>query len=117
MVITIELAVCIVITGLSLGIGLALLRAFQLRAINFLIVVFSDVNRAVPPLVLVLLAYFGLPGVGLKLSSFIVLWSVLSLVLAAFAKKSFGRAFCRFAAGSGRPGVPPASISLKLLFF
>jgi polar amino acid transport system permease protein len=89
MVITIELAVCIVITGLSLGIGLALLRAFQLRAINFLIVVFSDVNRAVPPLVLVLLAYFGLPGVGLKLSSFIVLWSVLSLVLAAFAEEIF----------------------------
>jgi polar amino acid transport system permease protein len=89
MVITIELAVSIVITGLSLGIGLALLRAFQLRAINFLIVVFSDVNRAVPPLVLVLLAYFGLPGVGLKLSSFIVLWSVLSLVLAAFAEEIF----------------------------
>jgi polar amino acid transport system permease protein len=89
MVITIELAVCIVITGLSLGIGLALLRAFQLRAINFLIIIFSDINRAVPPLVLVLLAYFGLPGVGIKLSSFIVLWAVLSLVLAAFAEEIF----------------------------
>jgi polar amino acid transport system permease protein len=89
MVITIELAVCIVSTGLFLGVGLAVLRTCQRRILNLLIVVFSDVNRAVPPLVLVLLAYFGLPGVGVNLPSFIVLWGVLSLVLAAFAEEIF----------------------------
>lgn len=89
MVITTELAVCIVISGLLLGVGLALLRTCGIRAISFFIVVFSDVNRALPPLVLVLLTYFGLPGLGINLPSFAVLWGVLSLVLAAFAEEIF----------------------------
>jgi polar amino acid transport system permease protein len=48
-----------------------------------------DVLRAVPPLVMVLICYFGLPNVGLTLSSFAVLWLVLSAVLAAFAEEIF----------------------------
>jgi polar amino acid transport system permease protein len=45
--------------------------------------------RALPPLVLVLLVYFGLPNVGINLPSFAVLWLVLSFVLAAFAEEIF----------------------------
>ena len=45
--------------------------------------------RALPPLVLVLIVYFGLPNVGLNLPSYAVLWLVLSLVLAAFAEEIF----------------------------
>ena len=58
-------------------------------AVNALIVVFVDVFRALPPLVLMLLVYFGLPNVGINLPSFAVLWLVLSLVLAAFAEEIF----------------------------
>jgi len=47
------------------------------------------VFRALPPLVLVLLVYFGLPNVGINLPSFAVLWLVLALVLAAFAEEIF----------------------------
>jgi len=89
MVVTVELAVCIIVTGIALGIGLALLRACGVRIVNFFIVVFSDVNRALPPLVLILLAYFGLPSFGINLPSFAVLWIVLSLVLAAFSEEIF----------------------------
>ena len=39
------------------------------------------------PFVLILLVYFGLPNVGVVLSSFTVLFLVLSLVLAAFAEE------------------------------
>ena len=45
--------------------------------------------RALPPLVIVLIVYFGLPNVGLSMPSFAVLWLVLSLVLAAFAEEIF----------------------------
>jgi len=47
------------------------------------------VFRALPPLVLVLLVYFGLPNVGINLPSGAVLWLVLSLVLGAFAEEIF----------------------------
>jgi polar amino acid transport system permease protein len=87
--VTVEIAAAVVITGIVLGLALALLRSFRLRAINAPLVVFVDIMRALPPLVLVLIVYFGLPNVGISLSSFAVLWLVLSLVLAGFAEEIF----------------------------
>ena len=49
--------------------------------------IFADVFRALPPLVLILLIFFGLPNVGVVLSAPIVLFLVLSLVLGAFAEE------------------------------
>jgi polar amino acid transport system permease protein len=89
MVVTIDIAVVVVITGIALGLLLALVRSFGLRLANSVIVVFADVARALPPLVLVLIVYFGLPNIGISLPSFAVLWLVLSLVLAAFAEEIF----------------------------
>ena len=88
-VVTIEIAAAVVVTGILLGLLLAIVRAFRVLAVNVLIVVFVDMFRALPPLVLVLLVYFGLPNVGINLPSFAVLWLVLALVLAAFAEEIF----------------------------
>lgn len=88
-VVTLEVAVLVVVTGIALGLLLAMVRSYRIAPVNALIVVFVDVMRALPPLVLILLTYFGLPSVGLTLSSFAVLWLVLSLVLAAFAEEIF----------------------------
>jgi len=89
MVVTIEIAILVVLCGLALGLVLAMIRAYRVRAINVVITVFVDVLRALPPLALILLVYFGLPLVGLNFSSFVVLWLVLTLVLAAFAEEIF----------------------------
>lgn len=89
MIITIQIAALIVVTGLALGLLLASIRTFRIRPINFLIVVFVDMFRALPPLVVILLVYFGLPGVGINLTGFAVLWLVLSLILAAFAEEIY----------------------------
>jgi len=85
--VTVILSLMIVLAGIVLGALLACLRAYRIRALSFLIVVFADMLRALPPLVLILLVYFGLPNVGVVLSSFTVLFLVLSLVLAAFAEE------------------------------
>src|SRR5580658_4828764 len=87
--VTIEIAVAVVITGILLGLALAVVRSFRVLAVNALILVFVDMLRALPPLVLLLLVYFGLPNVGINLPSFAVLWLVLALVLAAFAEEIF----------------------------
>jgi polar amino acid transport system permease protein len=86
---TIEIAIAVVITGLLLGLALAVIRSLQIKPLNALIVVFVDMFRALPPLVIVLIVYFGLPNVGINIPSFAVLWFVLSLVLAAFAEEIF----------------------------
>ena len=89
MAVTIEIAAAVVLTGISFGLLLAIVRSFRLLPVSALIVLFADIFRALPPLVLVLLVYFGLPNVGINLPSFAVLWLVLSLVLAAFCEEIF----------------------------
>ena len=89
MLVTCEIAVLVVITGIVLGLLLAMLRSYRIMPINLMIVGFVDILRALPPLVLILLFYFGLPTVGISMPGFFVLWLVLSLVLAAFAEEIF----------------------------
>ena len=89
MAVTIEIAVLVVVAGIALGLALALVRSLRSRFVNVPILVFVDVARAMPPLVLVLIVYFGLPNVGILLPSYAVLWLVLSLLLAAFAEEIF----------------------------
>src|SRR5258708_16030313 len=86
---TIEIALAVVITGLALGLLLAVIRSFQVKPLNALIVIFVDMFRALPPLLIVLIVYFGLPNVGVSIPSFAVLWLVLSVVLPAFAPGVF----------------------------
>ncbi|MEO0821758.1 MAG: amino acid ABC transporter permease [Pseudomonadota bacterium] len=87
--VTIEVSLLVIVTGLALGLGLAVLRAYGWRLVNLLIIIFVDMFRALPPLVVVLILYFGLPNTGILLSNYVVLWLVLSLVLAAFAEEIF----------------------------
>jgi polar amino acid transport system permease protein len=86
---TIEIALAIVVTGILLGLFLAVCRTFRVLPLNALIIVFVDIMRALPPIVLVLVVYFGLPNIGINVPSFAVLWVVLSLVLASFAEEVF----------------------------
>lgn len=87
MLVTIKVAVAVVATGLVIGVTLALLRSYRFKLLNVLIIVFVDIFRALPPLVVILIVFFGLPSVGINLSALVVLWAVLSLVLAAFAEE------------------------------
>jgi His/Glu/Gln/Arg/opine family amino acid ABC transporter permease subunit len=86
---TVELAAAVVLAGIAAGLALALVRAFRLRPLNLLIIVAADVLRAVPPLVILIIFYFALPLVGIRLSGFLAAWLSLSLVLMAFAEEIF----------------------------
>src|ERR1044072_9087883 len=87
MLVTVEIAAAVVVTGVAHGLALAVLRSYRVAVLNALIVVFVDVFRALPPLVLILIMYFGLPNVSVSLPSFAVLWLLLPLVLWAFAEE------------------------------
>lgn len=89
MVVTLQLAAAVVVAGITLGLALACVRSYRLLPVSWAIVGFVDVFRALPALVVILLVYFGLPNVGVNLSSFTVIWIVLTLVLAAFAEEIF----------------------------
>ncbi|MFC0407563.1 amino acid ABC transporter permease [Roseomonas elaeocarpi] len=86
---TVALAALIVVTGLAAGLILAVVRALRIRVLNWAIIFAVDLLRALPPLVILVLLYFGLPSAGLSLSGFWATWLALSLVLAAFAEEIF----------------------------
>ncbi len=87
--VTIQLSVLVVLSGLGAGLVLAAIRAFQIRVVNWVIVGCVDICRALPPLVLIIVCYFGLPYLSIKLSGFVVAWLVLSGILVAFAEEVF----------------------------
>jgi polar amino acid transport system permease protein len=88
-VVTIELAVLVVITGIASGLALALLRSLGIRPLNGLIVVVVDLFRSLPPLVVIVLIYFGLPAVSVTPSGFVSTWLSLAFVLMAFSEEIF----------------------------
>lgn len=86
--VTILLGLCVVVTGLALGLGLAVLRTVQRPWLTLPIVAFADILRALPPLVVIILLFFAFPYIQLSMSSFTATWIALSLVLAAYAEES-----------------------------
>src|SRR5262249_39974387 len=82
-VVTIELALLVVVTGIAAGLALALLRSLGVRPLNWLIVIVVDLFRSLPPLVIIVLIYFGLPSANLSPSGF--WWTGLSLALVLLA--------------------------------
>src|SRR5262245_56304191 len=73
-VVTIELAALVVLAGIAAGLALALLRSLGVRPVNWLIIGVVDLFRSLPPLVVIVLIYFGLPVAGIAPSGFVSTW-------------------------------------------
>jgi len=99
MVVTIELAALVIAAGLIAGLALALLRSLGFRPLNLLIIFVVDLFRALPPLVIIVFIYFGLPAVGLAPSGFVSTWLSLALVLTAFSEEIFWAGITSIAKG------------------
>ena len=99
MLVTIELAALVIASGLAAGLALALLRSLGFRPVNLLIVFVVDLFRALPPLVVVVFIYFGLPAVDLSPSGFVSIWLSLALVLMAFSEEIFWAGITSIAKG------------------
>jgi polar amino acid transport system permease protein len=89
MLVTLELAALVIVSGIAAGLALALLRSLGLRPLNLLIVFVVDLFRALPPLVVIVFIYFGLPAAGVSPSGFVSTWLSLALVLMAFSEEIF----------------------------
>jgi len=87
--ITIELALLVIVSGIVAGLALALLRSLGFRAVNLVIVFIVDLFRSLPPLVIIVFIYFGLPSVDVSPSGFVSTWLSLALVLMAFSEEIF----------------------------
>ena len=86
--VTVMLGVVSIILGLVGGLMLAMLRLYAFAPV-WLARVYIDVLRSIPLLVLLVLIYYALPFVGIRLSSFAAATAALSLVSCAYSAEIF----------------------------
>jgi polar amino acid transport system permease protein len=70
---TVRLCALVIPLGVASGLLLAILHNLGHRWLNVILIVYVDLFRAFPPLVLLIFVYYGLPSLGIDLSP---LWAV-----------------------------------------
>ena len=86
---TLELGAASIVIGSVLGLALALTRLYAGRPWRWLAIVYIDLFRAIPVLVLLIVIYNALPFVGLRLTAFTSALSAISMVAAAYGAEIF----------------------------
>ena len=81
---TIVLGCAAIVFGTIVGLAICLVRLYAPKPLRRLAILYIDMFRALPILVVLILIYYALPFVGIRLSSFASAALALSLVLAAF---------------------------------
>jgi polar amino acid transport system permease protein len=87
--ITLQLGAASIVAGLVLGLGLSMLRLYAPAPVRFLTRVYIDIFRSIPLLVLLIIVYYALPFVGLRLSPFVSAMTALTLVSGAYTAEIF----------------------------
>jgi polar amino acid transport system permease protein len=81
---TILLGIAAIVFGAVAGLVICLMRLYAPKPLRRLATAYIDIFRALPILVVLILIYYALPFVGIRLSSFASAALALSLVFAAF---------------------------------
>ncbi|MTH66573.1 amino acid ABC transporter permease [Paracoccus shanxieyensis] len=87
--ITLQLGAASIIAGLVLGLGLAMARLYGPGPVRFLTRVYIDIFRSIPLLVLLIIVYYALPFVAVRLSPFASAMTALTLVSGAYTAEIF----------------------------
>jgi len=87
--ITVLLGAVSIVAGFVSGLLMALLRLYGFMPLRVLARVYIDVFRSIPLLVLLVLVYYALPFVGVRLSSFAAAATALSMVSCAYTAEIF----------------------------
>lgn len=81
---TVSLGITAIVLGSVLEAMIAITRLYAPKPLRLLAVLYTDLVRAIPVLVLLILLYYALPFAGITLSSFAAAAAALTMVLAAF---------------------------------
>src|SRR5262249_18322214 len=75
--------------GVPAGLLVSLVRLYAPRLFRYLAIIYIDVFRAMPILVVLILIYYALPFLGIRLSSWASAVMAFSIVLAAYSAEVF----------------------------
>lgn len=86
---TVALALTVIILGGIAGVGISLVRLYAARPLRWLAIAYVDLFRAIPILVLLVIIYYALPFMGIRLDSFAAAALGLGLVFSSFTAEVF----------------------------
>jgi polar amino acid transport system permease protein len=89
LLVTLQIGVTSILIGLAGGLFLAVARLYAPTFAKLLIRGYVDIFRSIPLLVLLIVVYYALPFVGIRLSPFFSAVTALSLVSAAYTAEIF----------------------------
>ena len=84
-----QLGAVSIVAGLALGLVIALLRLYAITPLRVVAKIYIDIFRSIPILVLLIVVYYALPFVGLRLSPFLSAVLALTLVSGAYTAEIF----------------------------
>ena len=87
--VTLLLGIVSIVLGLVLGLFIALVRLYAIRPVSIAAKIYIDIFRSVPLLVLLIVVYYALPLVGLRMSPFRSAALALTLVSGAYTAEIF----------------------------
>ncbi|MEM9209146.1 MAG: amino acid ABC transporter permease [Pseudomonadota bacterium] len=87
--VTAQLGAVSILAGLLFGLCVALIRLYAFAPLRAVAKVYIDIFRSIPLLVLLIVVYYALPFVGLRLSPFLSAVCTLTLVSAAYTAEIF----------------------------
>jgi len=87
--VTLFLGVVAIVAGLVLGLIVALIRLYGVKPARIVSKIYIDIFRSIPILVLLIVVYYALPFVGLRLSPFMSAALALTLVSGAYTAEIF----------------------------
>ena len=86
---TILLGLMAIGIGVPAGLLVSLVRLYAPKLLRYIAIVYIDIFRAVPILVVLILIYYALPFLGIRLSSWASAVTAFSIVLAAYSAEVF----------------------------
>lgn len=87
--VTIQLGAASIVAGLAVGLVLSMVRLYAPTPIRLIARFYIDIFRSIPLLVLLIVVYYALPFVGLRLSPFASAMTALTLVSGAYSAEIF----------------------------
>jgi polar amino acid transport system permease protein len=117
--VTIKIGVVSIVLGLVLGLAVALVRLYAPAVFRGLARAYINVMRAIPLLVLLILIYYALPFLGIRLSPFMSSVAALSLVSSAYTAEIFRAGIEAIPKGqfeaSGALGLSPGHMMVDVI--
>ncbi|MBL4786465.1 MAG: amino acid ABC transporter permease [Cohaesibacteraceae bacterium] len=89
LLVTIQIGATSIIAGLVLGMFLVLVRLYAPYPFRLLCKLYIDIFRSIPLLVLLIIVYYALPFVGIRLSAFMSAVTALTIVSAAYSAEIY----------------------------